>query len=70
MKHPYTIIKPSPRLSILLVKRGEKVDQMRLAKDLSGFNDTHLLDLRPEAILSQIRSELSENMCLEVQKEV
>ena len=46
------------------------MDQMRLAKDLSGFNDTHLLDLRPEAILSQIRSELSENMCLEVQKEV
>ena len=43
---------------------------MRLAKDLSGFNDTHLLDLRPEAILSQIRSELSENMCLEVQKEM
>ena len=46
------------------------MDQMRLAKDLSVFNDTHLLDLRPEAILSQIRSELSENMCLEVQKEV
>ena len=46
------------------------MDQMRLAKDLSGFNDTHLRDLRPEAILSQIRSELSENMCLEVQKEV
>ena len=46
------------------------MDQMRLAKDLSGFNGTHLRDLRPEAILSQIRSELSENMCLEVQKEV
>ena len=43
---------------------------MRLAKDLSVSNDTHLLDLRAEAILSQIRSELSENMCLEVQKEV
>ena len=52
------------------MKRGEKVDQMRLAKDLSGVNDTHLLDLRLEAILSQIRSELSENMSLEVQKEV
>ena len=26
---------------------------MRLAKVLSGFNDTHLQDLRPEAILSR-----------------
>ena len=38
---------PGPAISIYSVseERGEKVDQMRLAKDLSGFNDTHLLDL-------------------------
>ena len=35
-----------------IVRSGEKVDQMHLAKDLSVFNDTHLLDLRPEVILS------------------
>ena len=46
------------------------MDQMRLAKDLSVSNDTHLLDLRAEAILSQIRSELSENIGMQAPREM